>query len=318
MRIAQIILPDASEYERKSQRADFAALAAGVTPFFRPGAEKGRPDPNSDEKRRCDPSSEEKRRSDPDGNPNGDEKRRCDPDYGVVVVSLGEIGDVEADIAHVYAGSELPGAAFVRFPMPYVSSAGIRRSRWGWRRAVAPGAILSPLGADPLPEAVEERYFCEPFARDSAIKIVGSFDRPSVRNQVEQTLARIRRFRNDVEWQIHRQAPSPTELADVDLWVDPAVDETDFDGFVAEALVVGLPVVATRTAINVLRLEKGRTGFLTPPRDPNEMTHAILAALFKSEVAQSRQLASRQTVSKFRARQRLRILTRVYETVLSR
>jgi glycosyltransferase involved in cell wall biosynthesis len=205
----------------------------------------------------------------------------------------------------------------VKFPLPYVATAGVRPSRWSWRRPVVPRAVLSPLGEDPLPEVVEERYFVDAPARDSAVKIIGSFDRPSVRNSVEQTLARIHRFRTDVEWQIYREPPSPNELSGVDLWVDPAIDERDFDGFVAEALVVGLPVVATRTPINVLRLEKGRTGFLTPPRDPNEMTHAILTALFKSEVAQSRQFASRQTVSKFRARHRLRILTGIYETLIS-
>jgi hypothetical protein len=266
MRVAQIVLPNASEYERKSQRADHAVLSER---------------------------------------------------HEVTVVPLESVADVDADLAHVYAGEELPAAAFIRFPLPYVSSAPLRSSRWSWRKPAAPRAIVSPLGEEPLPEVVEERYFVDAVPRDSAVKIVGSFDRPSVRNSVEQALARIARFRGDVEWQIHRAPPSPTELAALDLWVDPAVDESDFDGFVAEALVVGLPVVAARTPINVLRLEKGRTGFLTPPRDPNEMTHAILTALFKSEVAQGRQYSARQTVSKFRARQRLRILMRIYETLVT-
>ena len=265
MRIAQIVLPTASAYERKSQRVDYVALAER---------------------------------------------------HEVTVVPIEQVADVHADVAHVYASGDLPAAAFVGFPIPYVSSAELRPSRWSWRKPVAPRAILSPLGEEPLPEAVEDRYFTDAVARDSSVKIVGSFDRPSVRNSVEQAMARIHRFRNDVEWQIHREPPSPNELTDVDLWVDPAVEEHDLDGFVAEALVVGLPIVASRTAINVLRLEKGRTGFLTPPRDPNEMTHAILTALFKSEVAQARQIAARQTVSKFRARQRLRILTRIYEQTI--
>ncbi len=266
MRIAQIVLPNASEYERKSQRADYAALVER---------------------------------------------------HDVTLVAIDAIADVRADIAHVYASGELPPAAFVDFPLPYVSSAAMRTSRWSWRKPVAPRAILSPVGEDPLPEVVEDRYFGEPAARDSAVKIVGSFERDSVRNSVEQAMARIHRFRTDVEWQIYREAPSPNELSDVDLWVDPAVDENDLDGFVSEALVVGLPVVASRTPINVLRLEKGRTGFLTPPRDPNEMTHAILTALFKTEVAQARQISARQTVSKFRARHRLRILTQLYERLIS-
>lgn len=278
MRIAQIILSGASAYERKSQRADQAALAER---------------------------------------------------HEVIVVPIDEIGDANADVAHVYASGELPSSAFVRFPIPYISSVDLPRRRWTLRKPVAPRFIVSPLAEEPLPEVVEERYFAHPssavrFAqgtfspprgeKDERKKIVGSFERPSVRNSVEQTLARIHRFRDDVEWQIFRDEPAPEALASVDVWVDPAVEADDFDGFVAEALVVGLPVVAARTPINVLRLEQGRTGMLTPPRDPNEMTHAILAALFKKEVAESRQSAARQTVSKFRSRQRIRILSRLYET----
>ncbi|HYC60566.1 MAG TPA: glycosyltransferase family 4 protein [Thermoanaerobaculia bacterium] len=298
MRIAQIVLESASAYERKSQRADHAALADR---------------------------------------------------HEVIVVPIDAINDAHADVAHVYASGALPSAAFVRFPIPYIASADLAKRRWTWRRPVEPRFVVSPLAGEPLPEAVEDRYFADPSsafgtfsprrgekategrtpgsllpstrgegarrADEGSTKIIGSFDRPSVRNSTEQTLARIHRFRDDVEWQIFREPPAPDSLASVDVWVDPAVEPDDFDGFVAEALVVGLPVVATRTPINVLRLEQGRTGLLAPPRDPNEMTHAILAALFKKEVAESRQFAARQTVSKFRSRQRVRILTRLYETI---
>ncbi|HEX7191000.1 MAG TPA: glycosyltransferase, partial [Thermoanaerobaculia bacterium] len=109
--------------------------------------------------------------------------------------------------------------------------------------------------------------------------------------------------------------PEPEELAGLGAWVDPAVKEDDYDGFVAEALVAGVNVVATATPINVQRLEKGRTGLLVPPNDPNEMTHAILTALFKPEVARARSDASRQTVGKFRAGQRIRALMRIYESI---
>ena len=84
----------------------------------------------------------------------------------------------------------------------------------------------------------------------------------------------------------------------------------------AEALVAGNVVVASRTIINVTRLEKGRTGFLAPPNDPNELTHAILAALFKPELAQETLAAARQTISKYRPRQRLRALVPIYESLL--
>ena len=106
------------------------------------------------------------------------------------------------------------------------------------------------------------------------------------------------------EWQQRRQRSATV------------ADESDFDGFVAEALVAGLPVVASRVKLNALRLEQGRTGFLVPPRDPNELAHAILAALFKPERATSKSNAARQTASKFRAKQRLRVLMHMYETLV--
>jgi glycosyltransferase involved in cell wall biosynthesis len=265
MRLAHIILPGASEYERKSQRIDQAALAA---------------------------------------------------QHDVTVLGLDQIDPARFDLAHVYASGELPASSFARFPLPYVASAGFAPSHWRWRKPVPPRAVLSPLSANALPEAVKDAWFAprERGVRD--VKIVGSFGRRAVRNSVEQSVARIQRFRSDVTWQIYERAPTPDDLAGVDAWVDPAVDPSDFDGFVAEALVLGLPVVATRTPINVLRLEQNRTGWLVPVNDPNEMTHAILAALFKTEVVQTRQLAARQTVSKFRARHRIRVLTPLYETLI--
>lgn len=130
-------------------------------------------------------------------------------------------------------------------------------------------------------------------------------------------MVRLQRTRDDITWRLFDKTPTPHDLAGVDLWVDPATSENDLDGFVAEALVVGLPVVAARTAINAARLEKGRTGWLVPPGDPNEMTHAILSALFKSEVASNKLTAARQTAAKFRARHRLRVLLHLYESLVS-
>ena len=279
MRIAQIVFPGATEYERKCQRVDHAVLAGA---------------------------------------------------HDVVVVSIGEARASHADVAHVYAGGELPVAPFVRFPIPYVSSADVRRSRWPFRRAVEPDYVVSPIlekveqsRYQPLSEAVEERYFSVEDRRSRLSgqagvpvpHIIGSFAREDLKPMVEQTLARIARFRDDVTWHLFERPPEPDDLAGVDLWVDPAVDERDFDGFAAEALVAGLPVVAARTKINTMRLEHGRTGFLVKPRDPNEMTHAILSALFKPEVAAGKLNAARQTASKFRAKQRLRVLAHMYETL---
>ena len=275
MRIAQVLLPDASEYERKSQRIDRSALGAR---------------------------------------------------HEVLTVSLEEVARSGAEVAHIYASNDLPARPFVGFPLPYVSSTSLRKSPWSLRKPVAPNYVVTPLE---LPEAVEDVYFAvEPrssgrrplgglkAAAPGEALVIGTFQRESVQQLVEQSLARIHRVRDDVTWRLFSHLPAPEDLAGVDLWVDPAASENDYSGFVAEALVVGLPVVATRTAVNAARLEQGRTGMLVPPRDPNEMTHAILSALFKPEVASNKVAAARQTASKFRAKQRLRVLLHMYQTLI--
>lgn len=261
MRLAHLLLPSASQYERKCQRIDRASF----------------------------------------------------PD--VVVVTPEQLAQSGADVAHVYATGELPGG--LRIDIPYIASAPMKQARWSLRRPVAPRIVVSPLGGHAVPEAVEDRYFVSaaaPVARD--VKTVGVFLRPTINRAVEQTRARIERTRPDVRWILLNRVPAPEDLQAVDVWVDPAVSDNDFDGFVAEAQAVGLPVVASRTAINVQRLEQGRTGWLVPPGDANELTHAILAALFKTEVAEGKQKAAKQTVSKFRARQRVRILGALYESLI--
>lgn len=297
MRIAQIVLPDASEYERKSQRIDHAIFAVA---------------------------------------------------HDVNLVALDDIHNAHADVAHIYASSKLPPSQLVGFPIPYIANADIARTRWPFRKPAVPDYVVSPLiekveqsRFQPLPEAVEDAYFqwavsseqwaeAKPQSKSPSSsadcplptahsKVIGTFGpaRQNVASLVERTLVRIHRMRDDVEWQLFDHVPSPNDLRTVDLWVDPASDEADLDGFVAEAIACEIAVVATRTPINNQRLEKGRTGFLVPCNDPNELAHAILGALFKPEVAQRKIEAARQTASKFRPRQRFRILSHLYETLIS-
>jgi hypothetical protein len=265
MRIAQIVLDDASEYERKSRRIDGQTLR------------------NTHE---------------------------------VVETTFDGAVAAGAALAHVYAGSRLTPPPARRFPIPFIASAAPAPARFSWPKKALPALIVSPL--DNLPEAVEEIWFAAagPAARGET-KSVGVFRgaRAGVANMVEQTAARIERFRDDVEWVCFDAPPSPVDLARLDAWCDPAVDDADFDGFVAEAIVAGKVVIASRTPINQKRLEQGRGGLLVPPRDPNELTHAILSALFKSEVAELKIEAARQTAGKFRPRQRLRVLEKLYQTM---
>jgi hypothetical protein len=200
--------------------------------------------------------------------------------------------------------------------LPYVSNA--RPRRRAFRRNTEPERVITPLKetADTfIPEAVDEIYFGNP-AQPGDRHVIGTYTRPQIINTIEQTAARIQRYREDVDWLLFDNAPSPDDLRGLDLWVDPAVDEDDFDGFVAEAIAAGVAVIASRTAINIQRLEKGRTGVLVPPRDPNEWTHAILAALFKPEFRHSKTVAAQQTASKFRPRHRARALIQLYESIV--
>lgn len=267
MRIAQIVVPPASEYDRKAQRIDRVALSAA---------------------------------------------------HEVIETTFEAAQAHGFDVAHVYGPDGFAAPPLSRFPIPYLASGNPRRPRFPWPRVARPAGIVSPLHN--LPEAVEDAWF-EPLASPSAgvaRRRVGTFGphRPGVLAMVEQTLGRIERVRDDVEWVLFDRPPSPSDLAGVDAWCDPAVAEDDFDGYVAEATVAGKAVVAARTEINSWRLDKGRSGWLVPVRDPNELTHAILAALFKPEVAELKIEAARQTAGKFRARQRLRALEKMYESLI--
>jgi len=222
------------------------------------------------------------------------------------------IGDASgADLVHVYAPEDMR----IELDLPYVSNTRPKRRRF--RKTAEPERVITPLKdtADAfIPEAVEEKYFGE--ASREGNPTIGTFARQQLRNIVEQTAARIQRYRDDVDWLLFDSAPSPDDLHGVDVWVDPALTENDFDGFVAEAIAAGTVVIASRTSINVQRLEKGRTGVLVPAGDPNEWTHAILAALFKPEFRNSKRIAAQQTASKFRPRHRARALIELYESIL--
>lgn len=258
MIIGQLVLPGASEYERKSQRIDFASLSIEHD------------------------------------------------------VRIGEIAD--ADLVHIYASRDFD----MKLDRPYVSNARPKRRRF--RRNVEPDRVVTPLkemAETFIPEAVDEIYFGNPATgQPGNRKAIGTFRRTAVLNTIEQTAARLQRFRDDVDWLLFDTPPSPDDLRSVDVWVDPAIDENDFDGFVAEAIATGTPVIASRTAINTQRMEKGRTGVLVPPRDPNEWTHAILTALFKPEFRHSKTVAAQQTASKFRPRHRARALIQLYESIV--
>jgi hypothetical protein len=268
MRIAQIVVSGASEFEQRAQRTDFAALRG---------------------------------------------------QHEIAVIPLEELPRTDASVAHIYGPAALPRRPFRDVHVPYVASGRPSARRFAFGSVTEPSHVLTPLrdGAGTLvPEAVDDAWYATSPSSVPAAPTIGSFARPGVTEMVERTLARIHRLRDDIEWTMFTTPPAPAEIAAVSVWVDPAVEESDYDGYVAEAVVCGVTVVAARTAINAQRLEKGRTGYLVPVHDANEMTHAILTALFKPEAAGERATAARQTASKFRVRQRMKVLLPLYETLV--
>ena len=246
--------------------------------------------------------------------------------HQVTLVEASALSSTPGDVAHIYGPPTLSSSVVRDMRLPFVTNSQVVKPRFAWRKPKDPAFLVS---WDLVPEAVEEKWFtwsARSRAGDDndsgatrAFHGIGTFDngRPGVRNMIEQTIARLHRFRDDLEWHTFTTPPSPEDLAVVDVWVDPATSDTDLDGFVAEAYVIGKAVVAARTPINEHRLEKARCGFLVPTSDPNELGHAILTALFKPEVARLKIQAAKQTAGKFRPRQRLRVLERMYETLIS-
>jgi hypothetical protein len=242
----------------------------------------------------------------------------------ILVAAPEDASAVTADIAHVYLSSRSDAGKLSSLALPSVSSVALPPPLWTWRRRTIERVVVSPLRSETLkfvPEAVEQMYWetaeaVRPERGEDRLRVVGSYYRPAVMNMIEQTLLRIQRFRSDVIWKRFSHPPRAADLATLDLWVDPTGDPTDLDGSVAEAMVAGVPVVATRTPINSIRMENGRTGVLVPIDDPNELTHAILTALFKPETVIGRQQAALQTLAKFKPRQRLRALVQLYRTLI--
>lgn len=286
VKVAQLIVEPLSAYDTKCQQLDYAGLAANATvsPFwFRDGEYL---------------------------NERSDLLTRRDFQNGLKSM----------DVLHAYGSIEEHGSALHGMPIPFIASRALRSGGLFSGRVAPPAAVVSPTGDTLLPEAVAAEYFgAAKFSRRArGTYTLGTFvgGTERVRKFCEQTLARLLRFRDDLEWELFETAVAPDTLSRLDLWVDPRTDAADYSGFTAEALVSGLPVVAARTSINRIRLEDGLCGFLFPPADPNELAHAVLAALFKPEAGDSRLLRAAETADRFLSCHRMQRLVAIYQQVI--
>jgi len=222
-------------------------------------------------------------------------------------------------VLHVYGPPELDPRWVRKLEIPYVSEGAVGAGRLPWTKLAQPATLIQRVGEHAVPEAVDLRYFesagqRRPSAGTPLRYRLGTYTgrRENVSSFCELTYARLERFRDDIDWEVYESPPGPADFATLDLWVDPAAGE-DANGLVGEALVTGTPVVAARNPINAQRLDEGRGGFLVP-RDPNELTHAILAALFKPEIREGKLSHARTSRMDFHPSRRAARLVEIYRS----
>jgi hypothetical protein len=221
----------------------------------------------------------------------------------------------EASLLHLHGSSRPPKRLLAGLTIPWISDRALPIPWTLFRRIPEPATVLSQRS---VPEAVGNEWFVDAGARASSDgrKHAGSLVRNAdVRNSAEQSYARIQRFREDVEWTFFEEPPTPAELASLDLWIDPAADDDDLDGMVVEAIACRTLVAAARTPANARRLDDGRAGLLCPPGDHNEMTHAVMNALFKDEISEPRRHYAERIRDRFRPHRRQAVVLGIYEEV---
>ena len=225
-----------------------------------------------------------------------------------------------ADLVHIYGLPKGDCQWLRRISRPYVAAFSAPRGRLPWTRLPAPEALVTPLDPESLPEAVDEDYFAEEDSppRPHGPFVIGSAgpERKGIAEMTRSTMARLGRFRDDVEWRVFETVPTPGELRELDLWIDPALEELDFDGGTAEALCSRKTVVASRTGINRMRTDQGAAALLVPVGDPNEMTHAILVGLFKPELRKSTSQRLITIGNRFGTSTRAERLMKLYRSIL--
>jgi len=272
--MAQLLLEGAGFYEQKSQRVDATAAERPVLLRF------------SDA---------------------GYELDGVQTDVAGLLESLSSRG---VRSLQLYAYEGFPSDVVAPFSLPMVS-------RFAPETAHASGVTISRPCSDELPEAVDPEIFdwaLPPKTDELRHRVIGSLHRhPDGLRLTELTFTRLSRFREDLDWNVFDSPPTLDEIREIDLWVDLAAGESDFDGWTAEALVAGIPVVATRTEKNAQRLIEGRCGTLVRRNDPNEFAHAILNVLFKPELREPKLEIARCESERFRPEVRLGALRTLHE-----
>lgn len=111
--------------------------------------------------------------------------------------------------------------------------------------------------------------------------------------------------------------PPERWMAGSDLHLVTAVDEP-FGRSLIEAMLLGTPVVATRSGGNIEAIDHGRTGLLTTPDDPNAMAREVLSLLEQphrmTEIASE---ARTQATIRFGVKRHAEAIEALYRSLIS-
>jgi glycosyltransferase involved in cell wall biosynthesis len=153
------------------------------------------------------------------------------------------------------------------------------------------GRVVSGKGIDDFLRAVR---ILQDRGRDVRFLVIGA---QSVQRGYQAEIERLAKELN-IEHRIvftgQRQDVAPL-LREVDLVVHPSLTE-GLSNVILEAMAAAVPVVATRVGGNPELVEDGRTGFLVPVKDPEEIANAICRLLDQPDLARAYGVRARQRV----------------------
>jgi glycosyltransferase involved in cell wall biosynthesis len=121
----------------------------------------------------------------------------------------------------------------------------------------------------------------------------------------------------DLAWLPGERADIPELLRAIDLFVLPSIAE-GISNTILEAMVSGLPVVATYVGGNSELVVEGETGMLVPSSDPVAMAEAIQSYLKDPEkLARHGQTGRKRAVEHFSIEKMVEGYLSLYDEVLS-
>ncbi|MBU1110443.1 glycosyltransferase family 4 protein [Patescibacteria group bacterium] len=176
------------------------------------------------------------------------------------------------------------------------------------------GQIYPRKGFEYLIEALPE--ITKEFPR-LRLRIVGQDPTASQVNLIQlRVIAKQLGVFENIDWLGYRR-DVPDILADTNIFVLPSLEEP-FGRVLIEAMAMKVPIVATRVGGIPEIVEDGKTGFLVPPRNSQQLASNIIKLLRNSDLArQMGEKGRRKVEEKFSLRKHVGEVSKIYDKVMS-